>query len=156
MVPSDRTEFPSKKPETKRMLPSQIEAWVHDRVSRFAVLSGIDGRLHFTSQLVAIMSRLDYTPRIELLAGHERLDEVPNMLDIVTKHVGKDLLDDLDATLELAETDSRVTRVALTDESGTAKDGEAYVSEDGRMVYTDHEQEAPDLSADRGERWASW
>lgn len=138
-----------------RVLPSLLEEWVKDRVSRFAVLAGIEVGPFPNASLVAIMSRLDYTPKQEHLAGIQRLDEeraTPEFLGLVkiaSLHVSAEMLADLDAELELAETDSRVEVIK-------PNEGTVWVDGKGNMVYTDHEQEKPDLTKDRDTGWASW
>lgn len=160
MVPTDR-EFPVSDKFPMRVLPSVLETWVKGAVSRFAVLAGIDERLDPTAQLVAIMMRLDYTPKREHLAGGHRLDPDIEVGDyglarIASKHVSAEMLIDLDAELELAETDSRVEVLTMRDGNGNLVDGAVYVSDNGQMVYTDHSTEKPDMSKDRGEGWGSW
>ena len=155
MVPTDRDKSPM------RVLPSVLETWVKGAVSRFAVLAGIDERLDPTAQLVAIMMRLDYTPKREHLAGGHRLDPAVAVDDyglarIASKHVSAEMLTDLDAELELAETDSRVEVLTMRDGNGNLVDGAVYVSDNGQMVYTDHTTEKPDMSKDRGKGWGSW
>lgn len=137
-----------------RVVPSLLEEWVKDRVSRFAVLAGIEVGPFPNASLVAIMSRLDYTPKREHLAGHHRLDpdatpESIGLVTIATKHISAEMLSDLDAEIELAEADSRVEVIK-------PGDGTVWVDDGGKMVYTDREQEKPDLTEDHGTGWASW
>ena len=153
---SDECTLPSDTPKSvTRLLPSQVEVWVKDRLSHFAVLSGIGKDMHYTAQLAAIMLRMSYLPKRELLAGIERIDPATSIADIgfsqiISKHLSKELLDDLDAEIELAETDCRVEVVKTADQ-----DGEVYV-DGNKMVYTDHTPDAVDLSSDKGDSWASW
>jgi hypothetical protein len=132
-----------------------VSEWCKNRISRFAVLSGIDVSTHFSIQLVAIMSRLNYRPKQEHLAGTQRLSaeqatpEFLGLVRIACYHVSSEMLADLDAELELAETDSRVEVIK-------PGDGTVWVDGKGNMVYTDHEQEKPDLTKDHGTGWASW
>lgn len=137
-----------------RVSATLLEEWVKDRISRFAVLSGIEVAGNPNASLVAIMSRLDYLPKREHLAHENRLGpdvtvESLGLVRIATRHVSADLLSDLDAEIELAEGDSRVETIK-------PDDGTVWVDDSGKMVYTDHEQEKPDLSKDRGTGWASW
>lgn len=149
----------------QRLPPSVIEQWVFGAISRFAVLAGIGGGGHYSSTLVAIMVRLDYKPAYRLLARHGDIAGCPpedspvdvlGYTNIVQKHISEELLEDLQATLELAESDSRVEVLTMRDSNGQLVEGAVFVSEDGRMSYTSHGDEPLDVSKDRGDKWGAW
>lgn len=149
--------------ESKRLPPSIIEKWVNKTLPRYAVLSGIDANKHWSAQLVAIMLRLDYTPDIELYArppasglGPREAIELIGYAALVEKQVTKEMLEDLQVTLELVESGSPVEVLALRDNEGNLADGVVFIDENSRMVYTDHGKEEIDLSKDRGTSWGSW
>lgn len=152
------------KPETPARLPgSKIEKWVADALLRFSILAGIERSAHWSSRLAAIMMRFNYTPKYELIAnpGALPLDddgnpELPSYAELVQKHVSQAMLDDLEAIIELDESESATEVLTMRDEQGQLVDGAVFVSEDGRMSYTEHGDEPIDESKDRGTSWGSW
>lgn len=161
MAPTDHIESTESDKGLPRVTPSDLEKWVKDRTARFAVLSGIDNSSPPEARLVAIMARLHYTPRRELLAGAHRLDPVDTierlgLIKIAQRHVSAELLNDLDAEIELAESDSRVEVLTMRDGEGNLAEGTLYVTDNGGMVYTDHQPIKLDTTIDRGEGFGGW
>lgn len=148
-------------PKVLKLAPSKVEAWVNDVLGRFFVLSGLSTDAHISSTLMAIMQRMDYTPKRELLAGNHRIDpdtavEDIGLLKIIQKHISAELLEDLLAEIELAEVDGRATVLTMRDENGQLVEGKVFVSESGKLSYTEHEDKPLDVSEDRGKSWGSW
>lgn len=148
-----------------RVAPSVVEKWVREARIRFSVLSGIGDVLHPISALVAIMHRMDYKPKFEHLANQDRLMTIPvgksiaeeyGYLRIVERHLSKEMLEDLLAEIELAETDSRVEVLTMHDSNGQLVEGSVFVSENGQLSYTSHGDGELDTSKDRGEDWGAW
>lgn len=147
----------------QRLTDSKIEKWVYEALGRYRVLAGINIHMHWSGQLTAILMRLDYTPKFELLANQDRFahdseghPEIPSHVDLIRRHISQELLDDLDATIELADAVHKVEVLTMTDVNGQPIEGAIYVAENGTMSYTDHEDQAEMDKADKDPSWGSW
>lgn len=129
---------------------SIIKEWVDSRLDRYVILHSIDREMHWTAKMSAVMSRLDYSPKANLLARWDKEDaESLSMIQIITRHISQALLDDLDATIEAVESAAGLTSVK-------AESAEMFIGTNGTMAYIDKPAVHADLSEDRGEGWASW
>lgn len=161
MAPTDSIETTESDKGLPRITISELEKWVNDRTARFAVLSGIDNSTSLEASIVAIMMRMNYMPKRELLAGAHRIDPTIELTEyglsrIATRHISADLLADLDVEIELAESDSRVEVLTMHDGEGNLAEGTLYVSDGGGMVYSDHNPIKLDTTVDRGEGFGGW
>lgn len=140
-------------PAKKPLHGDVIVQWIDARRHRFAVFDGLDPSKHWSLTMVAIISRLGYEPKPELLAG--RVPEDPksiSIIDLVLKHMGKDMLDDLDCSIELfGEARAGVSAIQIEDE-----DGEPIPGVDAVVVGVDGITDAPDTTHSENKTWASW
>lgn len=137
------------------MLPESVVAkWVRDRIENRVILHSIGHNLsHWTSSLVAIMSRMNYVPERSLLAREGKLPKDVSYVDIVTRGVSQALLDDLDLTIDAAEVSAGLTSVRSIGEEGVS---ELFIGKNGSMLYAYKQPVAADPKEDRGEGWGCW